>query len=273
MQFYPRDRPAFAALFGLHCRFERQNGGPPCTDNFPDLKSEYARATGESDSIKFYCCEAGTTQTLVLRCYQLDGLGNYSMGPTGLPIFNETLVQVQVQDKLAPGCQSPPDLTVSCETFDPTLFNYGLPALLDNCCLDSTKNYHFQPGLTQVVDFSLFDSTCDRGTLTRTFKVYDCQDGRRVCTQKIVVTQNLNYAIRFPDNVVVTFCDSSGVYGEPVFHGQSCDQLAVSYTDNVYTVVTNGCYEIERTWRVKDLCNTFPAPAASRYPTRRPPPP
>ena len=247
-----------------------KNGGPPCTDNFPDLKSEYARATGESDSIKFYCCEAGTTQTLVLRCYQLDGLGNYSMGPTGLPNFNETLVQVQVQDKLAPGCQSPPDLTVSCETFDPTLFNYGLPALLDNCCLDSTKNYHFQPGLTQIVDFSLFDSTCDRGTLTRTFKVYDCQGQTSVCTQKIVVTQNLDYAIRFPDDVVVTFCDSSGVYGEPVFHGQSCDQLAVSYTDNVYTVVTNGCYEIERTWRVKDLCNTFPGAGCVKVPNPTP---
>ncbi|HRI61653.1 MAG TPA: proprotein convertase P-domain-containing protein, partial [Saprospiraceae bacterium] len=246
------------------------NGGSPCQDNFPDLKSEYARATGESDSIKFYCCEAGTTQTLALRCYQLDGLGNYSMGPTGLPIFNETLIQVEVQDKLSPGCQSPPDLTVSCETFDPTLINYGLPALIDNCCLDTTKTYHNQPGLNHTVDYSLFDSLCDRGTLVRTFKVYDCQGQTSSCTQKITVTQHLDYAIAFPDDVEVTFCDSSGIYGKPVLHGQACELLAVSFSDEVYTVVTDGCYEIERTWRVKDLCNSFPGGGCIEVPNPTP---
>ncbi len=234
------------------------NGGAPCQDAFPDLKSEYARATGESDSIKFYCCEAGATQMLALRCYQLDGLGNYSMDANGLPIFNETLIQVAVQDKLNPGCQSPPDVTVSCENFDNTLSNYGLPELIDNCCLDTTKNYQNKPGLTHTADYSQFDSLCDRGTLVRTFKVYDCQGQTSVCTQKVVVTQNLDYAIRFPDDVVVTFCDSSGIYGQPVFYGQACELLAVSFTDVVYTVVADGCYEIERTWRVKDLCNNFP---------------
>ena len=234
------------------------NGGAPCQDLFPDLKSEYARATGESDSIKFYCCEAGTTQTLALRCYQVDGLGNFSLGANGLPIFNETLIQVEVQDKLSPGCQSPADVTVSCENFDHTLANYGLPELLDNCCLDTTKNYHNQSGLVHTVDYGLFDSLCDRGTLLRTFKVHDCQGQTSVCTQKIEVTQNLDYAIRFPDDVAVTFCDSSGVYGAPVFQGQNCELLAVSYTDEIYTVIADGCYEIERTWRVKDLCNTFP---------------
>ncbi|MBV6441669.1 MAG: hypothetical protein EPGJADBJ_03355 [Saprospiraceae bacterium] len=234
-----------------------ENGGPPCQDGFPDQKSEYARATGESDSIKFYCCEAGTTQTVALRCYQLDGLGNYSLGANGLPVFNEALIQVEVQDKLSPGCSAPPDLTVSCENFDPTLQNYGLPERIDNCCLDTTKIYHNQPGVSHSADYSLFDSLCDRGTLLRTFKVYDCQGQTSVCTQKIEVTQHLDYAIRFPDDVIVNYCDSSGIYGEPVFHGQACELLAVSFTDEIFTVVSDGCYEIERTWRVKDVCNAL----------------
>ncbi len=234
------------------------NGGPPCNDAFPDVKSEYARATGESDSIKFYCCEAGTTQMLVLRCYQLDAQGNFSAGPDGAPIFNEALVQVEVQDKLKPGCQSPPDVTVSCENFDPGLSSYGLPELLDNCCLDTTKKYMNLPGLTHNPDYTQFDTVCSRGTVLRTFVVHDCKGQTSQCSQRIVVTHTLNYAIRFPDDVVVASCDTSGIYGKPVFHGEDCEQFAVSYHDAVFTVIPDACYQIERTWRVINLCAYLP---------------
>ncbi|MCB9306977.1 MAG: proprotein convertase P-domain-containing protein [Lewinellaceae bacterium] len=247
-----------------------ENGGPPCQDGFPDAVSEFARATGESDSIKFYCCEAGTTQTLAFRCYQIDALGNLSLGANGQPLFNETLVQVVVQDKLSPGCQAPPDLTVACETFDPDLMNYGMPQLLDNCCLDTTKQYHSQAGLTHTVDYSQFDSLCGRGALLRTFRVYDCQGQTSSCSQTVTVTQNLDYAIKFPDDVIVEFCDSSGVYGKPVLSGQACELFAVSFTDVVFNVVTDGCYEIERTWRVKDLCNSLPGGNCIKIPNPTP---
>ena len=246
------------------------NGAPPCSDNFTDPKSEYARAVGESDSIKFYCCEAGTTQTLILRCYQLDALGNLSVGPTGNPIFNETLVKVEVQDKLSPGCQAPPDVTVACENFDPTLISYGLPELLDNCCLDTTKTYKGKSGVTQVTNYAQFDTVCNRGALVRTFTVYDCQGQTSQCTQQIVVEQEIDYAIRFPDDVIVSFCDSSGVYGEPIIYGEACELMAVSFQDVLYTVVSDACYEIERTWRVKDLCNSLPGSGCITVPNPTP---
>ncbi|MBK7938250.1 MAG: hypothetical protein IPJ82_14730 [Lewinellaceae bacterium] len=247
-----------------------ENGGPPCNDGFPDVKSEYARAIAEADSIKFYCCEAGTTQTLAMRCYQLDPLGNFSLGPDGAPLYNETLVQVEVQDKLKPGCQPPANVTVSCENFDPTLAAYGKPDLLDNCCLDTASTYLNQPGLSHVLNYSQFDTVCNRGTLVRTFTVHDCQAQTSQCTQQIVVTHNLDYAIRFPDDVIITACDSSGIYGEPVFHGEDCEQFAVSYHDAVFTVIPDACYQIERTWRVINLCAYLPGAGCVTVPNPTP---
>jgi len=247
-----------------------QNGAPPCFDGFPDLKSEYARATGEADSIKFYCAEAGTTQRLILRCYQLDALGNLSLGANSQPIFNEALVDVQVQDKLKPGCQPPADAVVSCENFDPGLEPYGLPELVDNCCLDTTKLYQGAFGLTGTLDLSQFDTLCKRGTLTRTFTVYDCQGQTSQCTQKIVVTHDPKYAIRFPDDVAITACNASGQYGEPEFFGKGCSSIAVSFSDAILTVVPDACYAIERTWRVINWCDYVPGGACVQVPNPNP---
>ncbi|MBK8969766.1 MAG: hypothetical protein IPM36_24540 [Lewinellaceae bacterium] len=249
-----RQPPYSDCILGLN----HTNGAPPCQDTFPDLKSEYIRAISESDSIRFYCCEAGTTQTLVLRCYQLDALGKLSLGPNGTAIFNETLVQVEVQDKLKPGCQAPADVTVSCENFDPTLAVYGLPSLEDNCCLDATKKYKNKPGLVQELNSTQFDSLCNKGTLVRTFTVYDCGGQTSQCTQTIVVTRDVDYAIKFPDDVHITLCDTSGLFGKPEFYGKDCELFGVSYTDNTYAVVPDACYYIERTWRIIDWCDYQP---------------
>ena len=246
------------------------NGNPPCNDAFPDLKSEYAKAIAEADSIKFFCCEAGTKQTLALRCYQLNALGQYSLGPNGMPIFNETTVQVEVQDKLKPGCQILGNIAVSCENFDPTLTTYGLPSLQDNCCLDATKTYQNKPGLSHSLNNTQFDTLCNRGTLVRTFTVFDCQGQTSQCTQQIVVTRDVDYAIRFPDDVIVPFCDSSGIFGKPEFYGKDCELLGVSFTDEVFTVVPDACYHIERTWRVIDWCDHLPGSQCVKVPNPTP---
>ncbi|MCB0531951.1 MAG: proprotein convertase P-domain-containing protein [Lewinellaceae bacterium] len=249
-----RQPPYSDCILGLN----HVNGAPPCQDTFPDLKSEYMRAISESDSIRFYCCEAGTTQTLVLRCYQLDALGKLSLGPNNLPLFNETLIKVEVQDKLKPGCQAPADVTVSCENFDPTLAVYGLPSLEDNCCLDATKKYKNKSGLVHELNSTQFDSLCNKGTLVRTFTVYDCGGQTSQCTQQIVVERDVNYAIKFPDDVHISLCDTSGLFGKPEFFGKDCELFGVSYTDNTYAVVPDACYYIERTWRVIDWCDYQP---------------
>jgi hypothetical protein len=93
------------------------NGHPDCSDASPDFPSEYERAVSEDDEIKFYCCEAGTTQTVILRVYQTDIFGNITVDQDDLPIYNECMIQVEVQDKIKPTCQA----RISTQASGPTV--------------------------------------------------------------------------------------------------------------------------------------------------------
>ncbi len=244
------------------------NGPSACTND--NGLTEYEIATGEADSIKFYCCEVGTTQMVILRVYQLDFFGNISIGPDGNPIYNECQIEVQVQDKLKPGCVAPANVSVSCENFDPSLWVYGVPQAEDNCCLDSTKVYQGHKGLTHQVSYALFDTVCNKGTITRTFRVWDCHGLSNQCTQRIYVNYDQRYFIKFPDDKVISFCDSSGVYGEPQFSGEDCELLGVSYEDEVFTVVPDACYKIERTWHIINWCTYNPNQPCILVPNSKP---
>ncbi|MCA0236377.1 MAG: HYR domain-containing protein [Bacteroidetes bacterium] len=248
---------------------------PPYSSCITGLNEcEYDIATAENDSIKFYCCEVGTVQDVILRVYQVDALGNISHYPDGTPIFNECTIQVEVQDKIKPICEPPLNVTVSCENFDPSLWAYGVPNVYDNCCLDSTKVYQNHKGLTHSANYSQFDTTCNRGIITRTFRAYDCRGLSSSCTQKITVTYDQKFGIKFPNDVVINSCNGNGIYGEPTFYGEDCELLGVAYQDQIFTVVPDACYKIERTWTVinwcsytpQSLCTTVPNPTPSATP-------
>jgi hypothetical protein len=246
------------------------NGHPACDDPFPDFPSEFERAISEYDSIKFYCCEVGTTQTVILRVYQLDVNGNVTIGPDGTPVQNECMVQIEVQDKIKPICQAPAHVTVSCENFDPSLWAYGKPSVYDNCCLDTSVVYQGQCGLSHSVNLGLFDTVCNKGTITRTFRAIDCYGQSSTCTQRVVVNYNQNYFLRFPNDVIVTVCDGTGNYGEPTFFGEDCELLGVSHEDEIFTVVPDACYKIERTWTVINWCTYNPNAGCVNVPNPNP---
>jgi len=249
------------------------NGRLPCNDIFPDFPSEFERAISEQDSIKFYCCEVGSIQTIILSVYQVDINGNIQVGQDGTPIKNECMIQVEVQDKLKPACIPPGPVTVNCENFDPSLWAYGKPVVADNCCLDTSLVYQGQCGLTHTVNYSLFDTVCNRGTITRTFRAWDCHGFSSQCTQRVFVTYEQDYFIKFPNDVIVTVCDGTGVYGEPIFFGEDCELLGVSFEDEIFTVVPDACYKIERTWTIINWCTYNPNPnPITNHPTNLPGP-
>jgi hypothetical protein len=162
---------------------------------------------------------------------------------------------VEVQDKIKPVCISPANVTTSCKNFDPSLWAYGRATVADNCCLDSTKSYQGQKGLQHTVSYAQFDTLCNRGTITRTFRAFDCHTGASSqCTQRILVNYEQDYFVRFPDDRIVTVCDGTGTFGEPTFLGKDCEYLAVSFTDEVFTVVPDACFKIERTWHIINWC-------------------
>ncbi|HLP93491.1 MAG TPA: T9SS type A sorting domain-containing protein [Saprospiraceae bacterium] len=231
-----------------------------CLDRFEVARTEHNTCSDTlfGPTVKFCCSDIGDTIMVTFRVFDCNG--NY----------NDCMVSVEVQDKVKPVCLPPSQVTVSCENFDPSLWSYGLPQVSDNCCLDSTKMHMGQPGLLHSVNYSLFDTVCNKGTITRTFRVFDCNGNSSQCTQRILVNYEQDYFIRFPDDVVVTVCDGTGAYGTPVFFGEDCELLGVSFSDVVYTVVPDACFKIERSWNIINWCTYNPNQPCIEVPNPNP---
>jgi hypothetical protein len=249
-----RMAPYSAFINGLN----KVNGFPDCNDNTADPVSEFDRATAEGDSVKFYCGETGTTQMVILRVYQVDAQGNKMLDLNGQPIVNSCMVEVEVQDKLAPTCVAPANLTVSCESFDPTLGSYGYPQIADNCCLDTTKVLNGIKGLTQYVDYNQFDSLCNKGIIIRTFSAFDCTGRVTTCTQRVTVNYNQDYFLHLPADIIDTTCNSTASYGEPIIFDKDCELVGTSFVDDTFRIVPDACYKVIRKWKVANWC-TFNA--------------
>jgi len=265
-----------------------------CIDGLSPLCDgyEYNVATTENDSIKFYCCEVGTTQTVILRVYQVDINGNrdYYRNDDGSPltdpdgviqyIYNECMINVEVQDKIKPTCQPPAHVTVNCENFDPTLWAYGYPIISDNCCLDQTPPTSANPqgqtgipagttavpnvcGATQKTYYNNFlnanfDTTCNRGIIIRRFTAWDCQGFSSSCTQRVTVTNTQAYTVQFPADKLVN-CVTAPDFGKPIItNDEGCELVGTAYNDVVFTVVPDACYKIERTWTIINWCTYLP---------------
>jgi len=197
-------------------------------------------------TVKFCCSDIGDTILVVFRA--IDCHGNE----------NDCMVSVLVEDKIKPVCQAPAQVAVNCENFDPSLWAYGKADVSDNCCLDTNKVYLGQIGLTHTVAYNNFDTVCNKGTIIRTFRVFDCANNSSQCTQRIIVTYQQDYFVKFPNDVIVTVCDGTGLYGEPSFFGEDCELLGVSFTDQIFTVVPDACFKIERTWSIINWCTFNP---------------
>ncbi|MDO8365752.1 MAG: hypothetical protein Q7T20_03065, partial [Saprospiraceae bacterium] len=210
------------------------------------MSSNGCGGTSFASTIPFCCNDIGDTITVMLRATDCNGN------------TNECMVLVEVQDKIKPSCLPPAPVTVNCENFDPSLWAYGNAQVDDNCCLDDTKVYQGQEGLTHSVNYSLFDTVCNKGTITRTFRAFDCDNNSSQCTQRVLVTYLQDYFLRFPNDAIVTVCDDSARYDEPKFYGEDCELMGISYEDEIFTIVPDACFKVERTWTVINWCTYNP---------------
>ena len=197
------------------------------------------------DQVKFCCDDIGDTLQIVFRVYDVavpPGSVSESFEEDNA---NDCMVFVFVEDKIKPICDAPEHVTVSCENFDPSLWAYGYAEGLDNCCLDT---------ITNSENYALFDTLCNKGTITRTFRVFDCGGNSTQCTQRIIVNYEQDYYVKFPNDIIINECDGTANYGEPEFYGEDCETIGVSFSDEVFTVVPDACYKIERTWDIINWC-------------------
>ncbi len=214
------------------------------------------------DQVRFCCEDVGKSITVILRVYDISVPSGEVSLEFGEDNANECMIQVTVEDKLKPTCTAPSNVTVSCKNFDPSLSKYGTAQGTDNCCIDS--------GCLELVNLAQFDTLCNRGTITRIFCVRDCAGNSQTCSQRIVVTYEQDYFVRFPNDVIVTACDGTGNYGQPTFFGKDCEALAVSHQDEIFTVVPDACFLIERTWTVINWCSYNPNQGLTNVPNPEP---
>jgi hypothetical protein len=219
-----------------------------CTDPFFKVKWVENTAclydTVWSDTLRFCCLNLHDTLDAVLRVYDIPTPIGVVADNFGMGNFTDCTFRILVEDQNPLSCVAAQPVTVDCDEFDPSLQSYG--GIVDlSCGVDSTVT---------AMDYSQFDSLCKVGSLVRIFTVFDDAGNTASCSQTVTVNYKQNYFVRFPDDVIVTLCDSSGIYGEPSFFGQNCEFFDVTFTDEVFTVVPDACLKIERTWRVTNLC-------------------
>jgi len=213
------------------------------------------------DQMKFCAADLGQTISIVLRVYDVPVPSGGVDATFEQSNANDCVVEVEVQDKTKPTCVAPANITVSCANFDPTLAVYGFATGADNCCFDT---------ITVTDNRTLFDSLCNRGTIVRTFRAFDCGGLSTTCTFRIVFTHDQNFYIKFPDDVLATNCDPNGNYGEPEFFGVDCELVAAGYDDQVVPVVPDACFKIERTWTIINWCTYNPNLGCTVVPNPRP---
>lgn len=199
-----------------------------------------------SNEVHFCCPDVAEDQMVVFRA--IDFFGQY----------NDCMVNVEVQDKVAPEINCPPDLSIDCTVvYDLNdLSVYGTATATDVC------------GVTITETASDTINICRVGSITRTFVAADL-NGSSTCDQKIYVVNNHPFnplTIIWPQDFDSDQGCGSGdlhpdnlpfINGRPQFTTDECDQVAATWVDQTFSFAGQGvdaCLKILRTWTVIDWC-------------------
>lgn len=238
--------------------FEEEDGDLESTPFFDDLFFE---------DIHFCCEDLDAPVMVVLRAYDKEGN------------FNDCMVEVQVQDKVAPTIHCPAPMTVNCDfAYDVNDLGafFGSPSTNSNC---QTAD------ITETVVNNL--NQCNIGTLVRTFTVTN-DGGSDVCTQIItfepidlfndgVPDDHEDVDISWPDDLTLESCmdpDSMELFhpdvtGYPVFSDGGCELVGANWDDEIFTFNNSfgdACFKIVRSWTVIDWCQFETASTGTVYP-------
>ncbi len=197
-----------------------------------------------SNAVVFCCEDIGEEQMVVFRV--VDYYGNY----------NDCMVSVDVQDKLAPVITCPANLTVECDTYwdeEHLDADFGEATVVDNCGAEIETS--LEEDLNQ----------CNVGNLIRTFVATD-DFGRQDSCKQFIYFHNYDPFdwddIVWPLDTTVYECSTiesldPDVTGYPQFNDDQCDLLGSNYYDEVFyfnNASGEACFKILRTWTVIDWC-------------------
>jgi hypothetical protein len=201
-----------------------------------------------NETVVFDCADVGDTLDVVLRLK--DCFTN----------FNQCNVKVLVEDKINPVAFPPTTQTSNCQIYYNSILpelEFGNYSILDQF---GTIQYYDNCGteVSETVDWVV--NTCGDGIITRTWIVTDDYGNQSPSvSQQIHIESISDWQVDFPQDV--TFDCNSGVnwdaIPEPIINNQSCHQIGVSFTDEVFEFQGGSCKTILRHWSLINWC-TFP---------------
>ncbi|RMG81968.1 MAG: hypothetical protein D6714_12075, partial [Bacteroidetes bacterium] len=220
-----------------------------CIDRF-EVKRMGEPDAAFAPSIIFDC--ADSEETVVMRVY--DCFDNY----------NDCMVLVQVNDKQAPVCVAPPDLTVDC-TAIPVGLELSDSETLTELFGEASASDNCQNTLEELT--ATGNIYCGDGFINRQFVATDpAGNVSASCFQHITIEGKADWVIHFPadwSGACGGTDDSQGVW----FENAGCDLFAVSWSDQFYnTSSDSACMQIIRTWEVINWCKYLPGMTAFAVP-------
>ena len=240
--------------------------GSNCTEEDDELFDSYVR----------FCCIDQGTEDLMVVLRATDAEGN----------TNDCMVNVEVQDKLAPSIACPAPMTVNCDfAYDENNLAafFGEPVISDNCGVLEPTDVINTDGLNQ----------CNIGTATRTISIGTPGTSNfSSCTQVItfiaidefndgVEDSEPDTDITWPLDVLLSGCeDPTGaeylpanlpaLSQFPTYVEGACDLVGANYEDQIFPFNNpNGdaCFKIVRTWTVIDWCQFTTVNGSTTYPS------
>ena len=214
------------------------------------------------DQVTFCCEDVSRENLIMLRVYEKDpGLGpvDPSREQPGGDLyghFGECMVNVDVQDKIAPVISGVRDTVVDCAIDLSDLSIFGQPEVFDNC------SYQIGNAVTKDLD------ECGLGVIRRVFTAVDQSGNQSRHTQIIEVSVEDPYTeadITWPQNFSSEVCGVSvdpenlpEGFNRPIIDTEKCGRLTVHYEDDLYNLSYPACYKIIRRWSIVDWCTYDP---------------
>ena len=223
-----------------------------------------------ADRIDFCCSDVGAPIMVILRVTDLAGN------------INECMVEVTVQDKIAPLIVCPSNLTIDCNFVYTDLDVFGKVVLNDEDLREDIIIDGEVVGIdgiamdicgAEITSTVIFDNVneCGVGQIVRRFTATD-PDGRTAsCDQTITFISTDPFFINQgnpndptddviwpPAMVTINSCGADvdpDVTGAPVLlNAEKCAIPGVKYEDWVFQIVGDACFKIVRTWTIIDWC-------------------
>ncbi len=224
--------------------FTYNNDGHPFDASFDDDNGAF---------VKFCCSDitntTGATPFGIVKVWMRvwdDGDLNGIYGTAG-DNYNETWIDVRVEDKLIPRITCPADIVINCDEDDADLTKVGKATAHSNC-LDLEVEYTDQD----------FVNSCNVGYILRTWKIKNRPT--ITCTQRI--TKRNPYpvvaaTIKWPDNIT-TNCATTTANDKPTWTAGTCDQIGVSLKSDTFYFESGACMKILNKWTVINWCTYNP---------------